>query len=454
MENLSDKDLLNYAIQNGIIDINTIQMKIEMNKRKKYLDKHEFSIWQGKNGLWYSYLPDDEKGRKLVKRKSQEEIENLVIDYYKNQDEEEKQKKKSEKINLLTVFPEWIDFKQIHTNSTSYIKRITADWTRFYEKEVEFINMPLHKMTKLFLDEWAHGIIKKYNLTKKSYYNMSMILRQCLDYAVEKGYIEENEFAKVKINTKLFQRTKKKTSDTQVYNEKEEEDFIKDMLRRFNNNPKSTAPLMAMFQFETGLRIGEICAVKETDIDGRYIHIQRQEVREFEKVNNSYKMRFKCFKIAEYTKTEDGFRDVYLTDLALKIIDIALYINKNNGEKNPEKFIFFKDGANINHYSMQAMIKRGCEAINIETKTSHKIRKTYISTLIDSGLNIDEIRRMVGHSDERTTYGNYCFNRMTNTQTEKTIENALNKQKVIKGNQILQFENCEKPSKYQHFAVI
>lgn len=453
MENLSDKELLNYALQNGIIDFNTIQMQIAMNKRKKYLEKHEFKIWQGNNGLWYSYLPDQEKGRRLIKRKSQKEIEDIVIDYYKSQDEEEKQRKLTQKINLLLIFPEWLDFKQIHTDSTSYIKRITADWSRFYEKETELINMPLKNMTKLFLDEWAHGMIKKHSLTKKAYYNMSIILRQCLDYAVEKGYLEENEFAKVKINTKLFVRTKKKTSDTQVYNENEEERFIKDMLRRFNNNPKSTAPLMAMFQFETGLRIGEICAVKETDIEGRYIHIQRQEVREFEKVNG-YKMRFKCFKIVEYTKSDDGFRDVYLTDLALKIINIALYINKTNGEYNPEKFIFFKNGSNINHYSMQAMIKRGCEAINIETKTSHKIRKTYISTLIDSGLNIDEIRRMVGHSDERTTYGNYCFNRMTNKQTENTIENALNKQKVIKGNQILEFENLKKVSKYQQYAVL
>ena len=41
---------------------------------------------------------------------------------------------------------------------------------------------------------------------------------------------------------------------------------------------------------------------------------------------------------------------------------------------------------------------------------------------------------MAGHSDERTTYGNYCFNRLTEEQTEEKIENAL---KVIKGNQNL-----------------
>lgn len=81
------------------------------------------------------------------------------------------------------------------------------------------------------------------------------------------------------------------------------------------------------------------------------------------------------------------------------------------------------------------MIKRGCEFINMDVKTCHKIRKTYISTLIDSGLNIDEIRRMVGHSDERTTYGNYCYNRLTNKETEETIEKAFSREEVIKSNQ-------------------
>jgi integrase len=90
-----------------------------------------------------------------------------------------------------------------------------------------------------------------------------------------------------------------------------------------------------------------------------------------------------------------------------------------------------------------AMIRRGCEFINMDVKTSHKIRKTYISTLIDSGLNIDEIRRMAGHSDERTTYNNYCFNRRTNPQTEKIIEEALGG-KVIKSNQIFKGNQNEK----------
>ena len=55
----------------------------------------------------------------------------------------------------------------------------------------------------------------------------------------------------------------------------------------------------------------------------------------------------------------------------------------------------------------------------------HKIRKTYISTLIDSGLNINFIREVAGHEDERTTYRNYCYNRQKTDETESMLEKTL-----------------------------
>ncbi|GFI15999.1 tyrosine recombinase XerC [Lachnospiraceae bacterium] len=430
-------DILQFIINNGMIDISDVQNSMEAMKRKELLDKHPYKIWQGKDGKWYTYLPDDKKGRRLLKRNSEKEIELCVIDYIKQNSEENIVKNIASKMTLQSIFPKWLEYKQIHTNSTSYIKRITADWHRFYVEQQEFINMPLQKMTFVILDEWAHSMIKQYKLTKKSYYNMSLILRQCLDYAVECGYISENVFSKVKVNTKLFQRVKKKTGESQVYTIDEEERFIKDMIRRFQNHPENTAPLAVMLAFETGVRIGELCVLKFEDIEGNYIHIQRQEIREFQKVDE-YNMKFKCYRVVEYTKSEDGFRHIYLTAAARKIIELARYMNNVNGEYCEEGYIFVHNHKNINHYSIQAMILRGCKKVNMDVKTSHKIRKTYISTLIDSGLNIDAIRRFAGHSDERTTYGNYCYNRMTDKQTEEIVENALGMNEVIKGNHFLE----------------
>ena len=304
---LSDKEILKFAVENGIIDTNTIRKQIEMNERKKYLNMQKYETWQGKNGLWYTYLPDEIKGRKLVKRKTKEAIDNCIIDYWKTVGRKESDK--ISKIDLNTIFPEWLSFKAKHTKSTSYIKRITADWDKFYKDDKEFIEKPLSEMMPIYLDEWAHDMIKKYDMTKKMYYNMSIILRQCLDYAVDKKYIAKNPFSDVKINTKMFRRVKKKTGETEVYSIEEEKNLILDMIRRFNNDPTSTAPLAVILLFEIGVRIGELCALKFEDIDGNYIHIQRQEVRDFVSVDD-YKMKFNGFKIAEYTKSDDGFRDI------------------------------------------------------------------------------------------------------------------------------------------------
>lgn len=44
MENLNENQLLKYAIENGIIDIDTIQRQIVMNERKKYLEMHKARV--------------------------------------------------------------------------------------------------------------------------------------------------------------------------------------------------------------------------------------------------------------------------------------------------------------------------------------------------------------------------------------------------------------------------
>ena len=443
-----EKDILSYALENGIIDLDTIQKQIEMNERKKYLAMHTLTKWQGKNGLWYTYLPKENNERKLVKRRTEEDIDDCIIEHYKGVVKAEKE---SKIVTLEMIFPVWLKFKQSHTDASSYIYRITKEWQRFYAND-EIIKKPMDKLTKLYLDEWAHNKIKENNLTKKAYYNMTVIIRQCFEYAVEAGYVEENTFARVKINTKLFVRSKKKSASTQVYTQYEEQELINDMFRRFVENPTNTAPLAVILSFELGTRIGEMCALKFSDIEGNYINIQRQEVRDYEFVDGT-KMKFKGFRIVEYAKTDDGERQIYLTSQAKEIIELVRKVNEQNNE-HYEDFIFVKGGSNINHYSIQAMILRGCEKVDILIKTSHKIRKTYVSKLIDSGLNIDAIRRMVGHADEKTTLSCYCFNRLTETETEEIIENALNGEKVIIGNQkIINFLEMKKPQNTDKISI-
>ena len=60
---------LKYLIDSGIIDVPNIQSIIEMKKRQELLNSHPYKIWMGSNGKWYTYLPDEEKGRVFKKEK-------------------------------------------------------------------------------------------------------------------------------------------------------------------------------------------------------------------------------------------------------------------------------------------------------------------------------------------------------------------------------------------------
>ena len=47
-------DVLQYALENGMIDVKYVQEQIALNKRKELIEKHPYSIWKGKEGLWHT----------------------------------------------------------------------------------------------------------------------------------------------------------------------------------------------------------------------------------------------------------------------------------------------------------------------------------------------------------------------------------------------------------------
>ena len=63
-------EVLQKAFDDGILDLSQLQESIAMKKRKDMLEKHPYSLWEGKNGKWYTYLPAQGGGKALKKRKS------------------------------------------------------------------------------------------------------------------------------------------------------------------------------------------------------------------------------------------------------------------------------------------------------------------------------------------------------------------------------------------------
>ena len=59
-----DNIILQQGLEMGIIDLLTVEAKLEQMNRQKYLAMHPYSMWQGTNGKWYTRLPCENGSKK------------------------------------------------------------------------------------------------------------------------------------------------------------------------------------------------------------------------------------------------------------------------------------------------------------------------------------------------------------------------------------------------------
>lgn len=411
--------VLELALENDILSSSDME-KIKESMKKKTLEKlknelkplHPYTIRQNeKDQRWRTRVPDKscKSGLRMIVKTSEQDLYTALADYYGLEwyDDEDK-------VTLETFYPRWLKYKALHTNSETYVSRIDSDWKAYYVG-TKIIKEPLRKLDKLALDVWAHDLIKTHSMTKTQYYNCTVIIRQALDYAADLKLILENPFKYVKIDGKrMFRKVKKKPDATQVYLTAEERAITRLAWKDYHTHKAmyDLAPLAIPFLFQTGLRIGELCAVRYEDIESPdYIHVQRMYNKDTKKV-------------IEHTKTDCGDRQVILTQKAKEIIRTARSRQKEVGADSTG-YIFSMDGKPVPQYAVAYRFRKYCKEYGTMVKSSHKVRKTYISALLDAHVNINTVRELVGHSDERTTLKNYCFDRNTEAEKREKVEKAL-----------------------------
>lgn len=424
-----------FLSKSDIIDMDTEEllelynMKKQQKSENAILQEHIenfYHIWTNNKGIFLSYLPDSTKpkGRKPVTATTKEKLERKIIDFYLQLEQNEKSQKEQERLSTIkSIYPLWLNIKSLETKATSYIRRIDNDWNAYYSTD-PITNMDIRTFTKAILKEWALNKVRDKELTKTQYYNMSMIIRQCLDYAVDHELIPLNPYNQFTVDKKLLKKVKQPEDGTQVFLTNERPLIESEAWSDFEEK-NCTSALAIPLAFQLGVRLGELIAIKETDIssDGKYLHIQRMvQKQERQRPDGSwYPARWES---VEHTKSSAGDRMIYLTEEARRIIKVILDSNKENGFYD-DGFLFIHGGKRINPRAVDTRIRKYCDHINISSKSTHKIRKTYISSLLDGGININEIRKQVGHEDERTTLKNYCFNRKTSVENESDMEKAL-----------------------------
>lgn len=412
----SDADILRYLLDSGTIgSIDNVAAQMREAERKKLLVRHPYALTQGKDGRWRSYVLLSDGKRKQIAKSSKADLENAIIDFYtQSESNGEKEKSTGAALTLESLYPKFREYKILHAASSTYVMRLDSDWKNHYLSD-PIVRKDITTLTKLDLDLWSHTLIKKLNGAKKQYYNISLIMRQMLDLAVDMQIIRENPLRLVKIEGRMvFKPKKKKASATQVFAKEEVRALFQaagnDFAAGYNRIHK-LAPLAVQFQFLSGVRLGELCALRYEDVTEDEIYVSRM-------------FRFETKEMVDYLKAHREGRYIPLTSEAKAILQTA----KNYQEEHAlptDGYIFSVNAEPLSYYAVRKLYDRYCDMIGTIHKSTHSARKTYVSALIDGGVNIDSIREIVGHADERTTYNCYCYDRSTKKEKINLIEQAL-----------------------------
>lgn len=382
----NENDLLHFANKNGMIDLSYVQEKMEMTKRKELLEKHPCKIWEGKNGCWYTYLPDNKGGRILKKRKSKSDLENDIINY---------QIQQSDEPTVADIFQEWIDgrLRTKEISKASY-DRYSVDFRRFFS---EFGKKKIKAVTELDIEDFMLKSIADFSLTAKSFGNLRILVYGIFKRAKKKKLVSFSITEVVKdleISRNAFTKVKKDEC-SEVFMQ-DELPIVFDHIR----NNLDIVNLGLLLMFVTGVRVGELVAIKTEDVDGNVIHICRTEshYKDAESGKDVY-------VIKDTPKTVAGIRDVIVPN-------DYLWIFRKIQQLNPSgEFLFMRNGSRIRAYTVRLRLHKICKAVDVRDKSTHKARKTYASILLSSGVDTSMVISLMGHTDISCTEQYYHRNR-------------------------------------------
>ena len=395
----TEHDYLQAAISSGMIDLTTLHSQIAMAERKKYLEEHDQKVWQGKDGNWFTYLPHDGK-RGVVKKTTLKAVEDAIVDFYRSEEQNP---------NIRQIYESWITEKlEMGEVKKGTFDKYNTDFNRWFN---DIGSTKIKSISEETLEMFIRETIAKHGLSAKAYGNFRILVMGIFKYAKRKHITNisiTTMFKDLQISRKSFTQ-KPVDKRTQVFSDDETDEII-NYLKGHSDHVREGIILC----FQTGIRVGELVALKYTDIEDGVLHIQRQEVKEKDASGKS------LVRVVEYTKTEAGNRRVVLTRHALETIE-----KLKTFSGNMEFIMQRQEGNRIRCSTINKSLYRACEKCGIPPRSMHKVRRTYGTILIDSGVDDSIIMDQMGHSDIVTTRKYYYFGRNNQGNVRKQIENAV-----------------------------
>ena len=244
-----------------------------------------------------------------------------------------------------------------------------------------FKDIKLKKLQKYNYNQFIQELSK--TVSKKTTRDIMNVLKAILKYTNNKYHCD------IYLNDICL--PKLEVENLKVLSQKE-----KNKLEKYCLKENSLRSLGIIITLNTGLRIGEICALKWEDIDveGKIIYVKKTLQRVY--IENKSKV------IIDSPKTRNSIRSIPMSDKLFKILQPLKKLYKNED--------FFLTGSTTKYLeprSYQYIYKFILKQSKIKPYKFHILRHTFATNCIEVGMDPKSLSEILGHSDVKITLSRY-----------------------------------------------
>lgn len=302
-------------------------------------------------------------------------------------------KSKPQSMTVMALYTEYIAYQKHEIRQTSLDR---AD--RLLKRDIlpTFGALPLSDIDMPLLNRWRATVQQKdISVTTKN--NQRKCFSALMNYAVKMGYIDRNPVKNIDPFSDPY--------DLDIAEEKlhyyTAEQFRKYIAVAVDCKKTIQDHALVVFfyiAFYTGMRKGEINALKWSDINDGIIHVRR-----------SVSQKIKGSPIVETPpKNKSSYRKIQMPLPLIAILDEHKDFLRINFPDFNDDFRVVGGTHCLSDTSIENANKKFSAAAGLPHIRIHDFRHTHATLLINEGINIQEIARRLGHSNVQTTWKTYA----------------------------------------------
>lgn len=282
----------------------------------------------------------------------------------------------SQSMTLDTWYQYWIEnIKKPTVRITtlkSYKTRYNGNIKKLLGNMVLSDIKPLH--CQMVLNEMSHCKQGTQELTR-------VCMQQIFNAAVDNGLLEKSPVT----STVKVKKTEK--TERRVFTADEQEKFVEFMESRKHKYTKAY-----LFCLETGLRVGELKALRWTDVQEDKITVNQTLTYVDKEIGY----------VTNEPKTEAGKRVIPLTMKAREIL------KQCKNRKVLSHYVFCNHhGEHLTKADLNACLSYACKKIGLKNITMHGLRHSFATRCIERGMRPKTLQKILGHSSLSITMDLY-----------------------------------------------